>query len=127
MKKSVIMTIGVGALVLAFLLVSLTTPSMVGPFGVLAVFILAYISLVSFIYLLLSFLVRVGRRVLPAGKTKLVAEGMANTKLYYFSSVLALAPVILVGMRSVGEIRLFDVSLLIAFEALAIFYISRRF
>jgi hypothetical protein len=45
---------------------------------------------------------------------------------YYFSSVIALAPVILVGMQSVGEVSFYDVLLIVVFVAISTVYISKR-
>lgn len=47
-------------------------------------------------------------------------------RAYMYASVIALAPVILVAMQSVGALGIWDVSLVIIFEILACFYIWRR-
>lgn len=127
MKKGVVVTIGIVSAVLALLLVMLTTPRIVGPLGVLAFFVLVYIATVSLVYLTFRSAVGMVRKILTKGRWLMRAEGVSNMKLYYYSSVLGLAPVILMGMRSVGEIGVGEILLLVIFEVLAIFYISRRF
>ncbi len=115
------------ALVGALLLINLTTPHMVGPLGVLAFFVLIYIVGACTLYVVLEVMVIVLRRTLPPGKWLLAVEGVSQTKLYYYTSVLALFPVILLGMQSVGEVRLAEIGLLGLFVGLGCFFVSRRF
>lgn len=127
MKKGVVASIGIMALVAALLMLQLTTPQSVGPFGVLAFFILAYIASACMVHLALAGLVRILKGVLPKGRWLLRVEGLTSRKLYYYSSFIALAPVILLGMQSIGVVRVAEVLLLVAFQVLGCFYISRRF
>lgn len=115
------------ALVIAFLMLQLTTPQMVGPLGVLAFFILIYIASTGFLFIGLSIVNELLKRYLPKGRLLLSAEATRQIKIYYYASILGLAPVILIGMRSVGDIGLAEVLLLIAFEVIGCFYISKRF
>jgi hypothetical protein len=48
------------------------------------------------------------------------------SRSYYFSSVLALAPVMLIGMQSVAEVEIYDVLLIVLFVVIACIYISKR-
>ena len=45
---------------------------------------------------------------------------------YYYASIIALAPVMLIGMQSVSGINVYDVLLVIFFVAIGVVYISRR-
>lgn len=47
-------------------------------------------------------------------------------RAYYFSTVLAAAPVMLVGLQSVQAIGVYEVILVTLFEVVACLYISRR-
>lgn len=127
MGQLTILIIGVVTALALLLLMNLTSPSTAGPLGILAVFLLLYVTSVSFIYLVLRnvtvFLAKVSR----PGLLKLALEGTSPLKLYYYSSILALSPVILLGMQSVGGVRWMDLTLLIVFEILACFYIYKRF
>ena len=127
MGQLTILIIGVVTALVLLLLMNFTSPSTAGPLGILAVFLLIYVASVSFIYLVLrnvaTFLAKVSR----PGLLKLALEGTSSLKLYYYSSILALSPVILLGMQSVGGVRWMDLTLLIVFEILACFYIYKRF
>ena len=127
MKKGVVAGIGTLALIAAFIMLQLTSPHQVGPLGVLAFFILAYIACASGAYLLLTYSSQLLRRTLPNGKMLLRLEGATEKRIYYYASFIALAPVIILGMQSVGSLRLTDLLLLAVFQLLGCFYISRRF
>jgi hypothetical protein len=45
---------------------------------------------------------------------------------YYFSSVIALAPVIVIGMQSVGEVGFYDLLLVVIFVSIGCVYIAKR-
>lgn len=120
-------SIGSVALVMAGLMLTMTRPGEVGPFGVLALFILLYIVAGSVIYVSLTVVIGILRRILPPGSLRLWLDNLPNTKVYYYTTVLALMPVVLLGMASVGGIGGLDVLLVLLFELLACFYISRRF
>lgn len=127
MRKRTVLVISMVVFVVSLLMLQLTTPQMVGPLGVLAFFILVYIFFACVVYLLLSFIVSVVRRSATTGKWLTRLEGISDRKLYYYSSFIALTPVIVLGMRSVGEIRPVDLLLVVVFQLLGCFYISRRF
>ncbi len=105
----------------------MTRPGEVGPFGVLAFFILVYLLCVSFIFLLLNTTASVVKKYLPNGRLKLWLESLSVRKIYYYASALGLAPVVTIGMASVGRVSGVDLILVLIFEMLACFYISRRF
>ncbi|NCC19803.1 hypothetical protein EOM33_01950 [Candidatus Saccharibacteria bacterium] len=127
MKIRIAVGIGSISLVIAGLMLTMTRPGEVGPFGVLAFFVLLYLSAGSIIYMLLTGIIYVLMRVLPPGSLRLWLENVSHTKVYYYTTVLALAPVVLLGMASVGSIGGLDIVLVVLFEILACFYISRRF
>ena len=45
---------------------------------------------------------------------------------YYLASVVALAPVMLMAMQSVGRMSWYEIVLVMTFEVVGIFYVSRR-
>ena len=51
---------------------------------------------------------------------------MQFRRAYYFSTVLAAAPVMLVGLQSVTTVGVYEVLLVAVFEVVACIYISRR-
>lgn len=111
------------AIVILSALMQTTSPSTIHPAGILLIFVLIYVSalgvLAFFIYGTFYVLARMR-------KTPARSEGMSLTRAYYYASVLALAPVVLIGARSIGRTGMLDLILLAIFEVLACFYISKR-
>lgn len=127
MKRGIVVGVGIAALLIALAMMQFTTPRVVGPLGVLAFFVCVYVACACLVYIVLFHGLRLLKKILPKGAVSLAIAHVRELKLYYFASFLALMPVILLGMRSVGEIRVLDVALLIIFQVLGCFYISRRF
>jgi hypothetical protein len=108
------------------LLIQFTSPATGGAVGILAVFILAYIVIVS---LLTFFMYGVSRVLIQA--SRLIAmrkplEVMSLKRSYYYSSVVSLAPVILVGMASVGALGIYEVTLVVLLVAIGCVYVTKR-
>jgi hypothetical protein len=117
----------VGAIVLLAVLLQTTTPATIGPLGILLVFILLYVSALG----VLTFLVFGCSRIVSKLASMTVARKTTLRPLslgrsYYYSSVLALAPVLFVGMQSVGEVSIYDVALVVLFVVIACIYIAKR-
>lgn len=114
------------ALVLLLLLLQTTTPSSIGPVGLLAVFFLFYIVLIG-IFTLVGY---VGSQlVVRVSKLLTVRKPLQPVPLkrvYYFSSVLGLGPVMLLAMKSIGSLGMYEILLVGAFMAVAILYVSKR-
>jgi hypothetical protein len=53
-------------------------------------------------------------------------QPLSLRRSYYFSSVISLAPVMLIGMQSVGEVEVYDVLLVTLFIVIACVYILKR-
>ena len=123
MKQKIAITIGCVATLTVLLIINMTTPSGIGPFGVLLFLFSLYVALTSALYILLRFLFS----ILHVPKPRDGSKNRQDIKLYYFSSVLALAPVILLGIQSIGGIKLFDLCLVVIFEVIACLYVYKRF
>ena len=123
MKQKIAITIGCVATLTVLLIINMTTPSGRGPFGVLLFLFSLYVALTSALYILLRFLFS----ILHVPKSRDGSKDRQDIKLYYFSSVLALAPVILLGIQSIGGIKLFDICLVVIFEVIACLYVYKRF
>lgn len=122
-------TLGIGmavAVVLLVLLLELTNPTETGPLGVLAVFVLMYVSVLLALTFLLYGLNRVIRKLSASLTVKKPLQELTLLRSYYFASVLALVPVMLIGMQSVGDVGIYEVILVILFALIATFYIHRR-
>lgn len=114
------------AMVLLAVLLQATTPASIGPLGILFVFILLYVSALGVLTFLLYALSRVAVKIASAFVTRRPLEPFSLRRSYYYSSVLALAPVLLVGMQSVGKVGIYDVLLVLMFETIACTYIAKR-
>lgn len=123
--KVVIVSVVMAFAALALLLTT-TEPAAIGPLGILLVFICMYVSVLG----VLTFLLYGGSRVLSkvAGSftVKRPIQPMVFRRAYYFSSVLALAPVMIVGMQSVGGVGVYELLLIGIFELIACIYIAKR-
>ena len=107
-------------------MLTFTSPADAGPFGLLVIFITAYLT---FVGLISFFLFGINRLVV------MVASGMTLRKplsrmefkrAYYFSTVLAAAPVMLIGLQSVQTIGFYEILLVVIFEVVACLYVNRR-
>lgn len=114
------------AVVLGLIILFALSPAQVGPLGILALFACGYVATACFLYVGLLALRRWGQRFLPM-KYRLALEATPRVKLYYYASVLALLPVIQLGMQSIGDVGIMEMGLVILFELLALFYIHKRF
>lgn len=117
---------GVVAVVILIITLQLTTPSTIGPLGLLFVFILLYVAILS----MLTFLLYLANRVIVRmGQTMTVRRPLRSLTLqraYYYGSVISLAPVMLIGMQSVGVVGIYEVLLIVVFTALTCVYIAKR-
>lgn len=111
--------------VLLTTLLNTTTPSTIPPIGILAFFVLLYtLVLIGLTYFLLGAsrgLALIGRRL-----SWRRSYALSLRRAYLYASVLAFAPVILLGMNSVGTTSLVDTGLVVLFELIACFYVWRR-
>lgn len=116
----------VAATMLLIILLQTTTPSTIGPLGILIVFILMYVSALG----VLTFLLFMGSRLIARASrgvvTRRPVQPLSLGRSYYFSSVLALAPVMVIGMQSVGKVGVSDVALIVLFMTISCIYIAKR-
>lgn len=122
-----ILTISVTvALMLLVILLQTTTPATIGPLGILLVFVLMYVSVLCVLTFLLFFISKVVAKISSSVTVKRPLQPLSLTRSYYFSSVIALAPVMLIGMQSVGEVSFYEVVLIIVFIVISCVYIAKR-
>jgi len=126
MLQRIIALITVVSLCLLALMLVLTTPASAGPFGLLLIFISAYLAslgLISF------FLYGASRLFAYAASTMTVRKPIkpiAFKRAYYYSTVLAAAPVMLIGLQSVGAVGIYEFILVVIFEVIGCVYITKR-
>jgi len=103
-----------------------TTPASAGPFGLLLIFISAYLTSLG----LISFFLYGASRVLVYATSGFAlrrpAQVMPFRRAYYYSTILAAAPVMLIGLQSVGSIGIYEFALVVIFVGIGCVYISKR-
>lgn len=126
MISRVIATLTLLATVLLVAIFYTSTPTVVGPMGIIVVFILIYLialGVLTFCLYGLSNLIKIMHSLRNKQSTGLTLD----LKLaYYYASVLALAPVLFVAMQSVGRLAVYEIGLVVIFEVIACVYITKR-
>ena len=86
MHKRTVAIVGILSLVAIILMLQLTTPQMVGPLGVLAFFILAYILSAAVTYFVLLSGIGIMGRSIKQGKWAARLEAISVVRNYYYAS-----------------------------------------
>ncbi len=126
MLKKIIIIITILSLCSLVILLNVTTPSLAGPLGILALFIFAYLlslGLVAYLIYYCSKVISYFSRHLTMRRPIL---SMDFKRSYYFATVFAAAPIILIGLQSVGSIGLYEFLLVTIFLLLGCIYVSKR-
>jgi uncharacterized membrane protein len=126
MLRKIISITTVVSLCLLIVLLNNTTPSWPGPLGVLAVFIFAYLlslGIVTYLLCWSSSLFSYLSRHLTSRKPLLP---LGFKRSYYFATVLAIAPIMFIGLQSVGSIGPYEFLLVMVLVILGVFYLSKR-
>lgn len=126
MLPRIIATLSLASLCVLSLMLTFTSPATAGPFGLLVIFITAYLTFVGLISFFLFGMNRLIRMVSSGMTVRKPLQKMEFRRAYYFSTVLAAAPVMLIGLQSVQSIGVYEVILVLIFELVACLYVSRR-
>ncbi len=126
MLPRVIATISLASLCVLSLMLTFTSPATAGPFGLLVIFITAYLTFVGLISFFLFGINRLVVMISTGMTVRKPLRPMEFKRAYYFSTVLAAAPVMLIGLQSVQSIGVYEVVLVIIFEVVACLYITKR-
>lgn len=116
----------VAAIALLAILLETTTPATIGPIGILLVFILMYLSALGVLTFLLFAGSRIVARVGAFFAVRQPIQPLSFGRSYYYSSIVALAPVLFIGMQSVGEVSLYDIFLVIIFVVIGCIFIAKK-
>lgn len=123
-KIIAVSTVTAGILLLVML--QLTNPSTVGPLGLLAVFFLLYVIVLGAMTELLwagsQFVQSIGQHV----TSKRPPGSLSLKRSYYYSTVLALGPIMALAMLSIGSFGIYEALLIAVFLGVALLYVSRR-
>lgn len=126
MMAKIIGIVGIVATLLLIFLINTTAPSTVGPLGVLAVFLCIYITSVSVLTLCLWQGGHLVKRISRPFTVRRPFRPITLRQAYYFASVLGLAPVMLIGMQSVGKVGFYDFLLVVLFAITGCVYVAKR-
>ena len=119
----------IGGVIVSLLLgiiLNQSSPDTAGPVGILLVFGLLYtlsLAVTTLVIYALNWLLRRVGKLLAFRKP---VESLSLTKAYYYGSVLALLPVILIGMQSVGGVGIYDLFLVVIFGVIGCLYIAKK-
>lgn len=114
------------SLCLLIILLTTTTPATAGPFGVLVIFISAYLAFLGLVSFFLYGGWRIAGRLARATGRKKPIEPLPFQRAYYFSTIIAAAPVMLLGLQSVGSVSIYEFILVVVFVVIGCVYVSRR-
>ena len=123
--KTIVISTGAAAIVL-LLLMQVTSPSTAGPLGLLAVFFLIYVIILGITTEILWVGSGVFQSIARRFTSKRPPGRLSLLKSYYFSTVLALGPVIALAMQSIGSFGVYEAILVTVFVAIGVLYVSRR-
>lgn len=124
--KKVLVAAMVSAAVAVIILLYTTTPATAGPIGVLALFVLTYVVILGIITFGLYGCSQLFVRLTGFVSVKRPRQALSFRKSYYFASISALGPVMLLGMQSVSGIGIYEFFLVAFFVAVGCIYINRR-
>ena len=102
------------AVVIILAMINLTTPTEVGPLGVLVFFIMVYLVVLGVVNLLVIFFRR------------MMGHKERTRKENYFAAMIAFGPVMLLLTQSFGVLNLATIAMTVMFVVLGCFVISKR-
>jgi len=125
MLPRILAPISLASLCVLSLMLVFTSPATAGPFGLLVIFVSAYLTFVGAISFFLFGINRLITMVTSSMTVK-KPQPLEFRRAYYYSTVLGAAPVMLIGLQSVRSIGVYEFLLVIVFEVVACLYVSRR-
>ncbi|MBR2864504.1 hypothetical protein IKE88_03095 [Candidatus Saccharibacteria bacterium] len=103
------------AMIVILAMINLTTPTGVGPLGVLVFFVMVYVVVFGVVNLIVSAFMK------AAEKKQGVSKG------HYYAATIAFGPIMLLLVQSFGSLSIVTVAMVIAFVFLGCFIIGKRF
>jgi len=126
MLPRIIATVSLASLCVLSAMLTFTTPASAGPFGLLVIFITAYLTFIGLISFFLYGITKLIAAVSAGMTVRKPFQAMSFRRAYYFSTVLAAAPVMLIALQSVKPLDIYLLTLVLIFEVVACLYVSRR-
>lgn len=122
----ILLILSTASFILLLFLLNNTTPATAGPLGVLAVFLCLYIIALSAISFILYYSQHLVKWATKFFYLKKPIKSLSWQRSYYYSSVIALGPIILLGLGTVGKVEFYEIILVLIFITLGCFYIAKR-
>jgi hypothetical protein len=107
-------------------MLTLTTPASAGPFGLLVIFVSAYLTSLGLVSFFLYGISRLITYVSASFTVRRPMQPLSFRRSYYFSTVIAAAPVMLIGLQSVGSVGIYEFILVSLFIGIGCVYIAKR-
>ncbi|MCX6728854.1 MAG: hypothetical protein NTV39_03760 [Candidatus Saccharibacteria bacterium] len=126
MIKTLITIVTIFSICLLAILLNVTTPLTAGPFGILVIFIFAYVSLVGIFAYVMRASSLVVARISATLAPRRPIEELTFRRSYYYSTVVASGPIMLIGLSSVGSVGIYEILLIIIFIIIGCLYVSKR-
>lgn len=126
MLKIIISITTLVSILLLSIFLNISTPASAGPFGILAIFIFAYLSSLGLVTYLLYLANHLFAYMSTLFVTRRPYEALSFKHSYYFSTIIAAAPVMLVGLQSVGATGLYEMMLVVSFVIIGCLYVSKK-
>jgi len=126
MLPRIVATASTASLCVLSLMLTFTSPATAGPFGLLVIFISAYLTLMGLISFFLFGMNRLLIMVSSGMTLRRPLQPLLFRRAYYFSTVLAAAPVMLIGLQSVQSVGIYEILLVVIFEIVACLYVSKH-
>lgn len=118
--------IGIIASLLLGIIVQQFNPTTAGPVGILAFFGLLYVIFLA----IMTFAIFGASRVVSQFSRFLSLRQpilpISFLKAYYFATVVAFLPVMLLGVQSVGGLGVYDIILIALFGCISSFYVAKK-
>jgi hypothetical protein len=126
LRKNILFITIVGA-VLLIVLLNITSPATTSPLGLLAIFICAYMLTLGIATHLLygcsRIIIRFITTFFAPRKPK---SPLSFEEAYYYSTILAMTPIMFLGLQSVGALSIQGVLLILVFVIIGCIFIKRR-
>jgi len=126
MLAKILIITGLVATGLLLVIMNTTTPSSAGAGGILAVFLLGYVVLLCLLTFVVWTFVKIVNKAAKELHISRKRYNISLRKSYYYSSVIALGPTIIISLQSVGGVGLYDLGLVLLFIVLGCVYVARR-
>ena len=126
MLRIIISITTIVSLCLLIVLLNVTTPATAGPFGILSIFFFAYLLSLGVVTFFIYWISRIVAHLSTGLITKKPIVALTVKTAYYYSSVIAAVPILLIGLQSVGAIGVYEIILVSIFVIIGCLYVSKR-